>query len=52
MPKDAGMELNFLKGGFAMEWGMHGWGMGFVWVLVVLFLILGIAAFFKYLIKG
>ncbi len=35
-----------------MDWGMHGWGAGLIWVLVVLFLILGILAFAKYLMKG
>ncbi|RLJ70327.1 hypothetical protein BCF55_0595 [Hydrogenivirga caldilitoris] len=35
-----------------MDWGMHGWGAGLLWVLVVLFLILGILAFAKYLMKG
>ncbi len=34
------------------SWGMHGWGMGLIWVLVVLFLVLGILAFAKYLVKG
>jgi len=33
-------------------WGMHGWGMGLIWVLVVLFLILVVLAFAKYLVKG
>jgi Tfp pilus assembly protein PilV len=32
--------------------GMHGWGMTLIWVLVVLFLILGVLAFTKYLLKG
>ncbi len=35
-----------------MDFGMHGWGGTLVWVLVVLFLILGVLAFAKYLIKG
>ncbi|ADO46174.1 conserved hypothetical protein [Hydrogenobacter thermophilus TK-6] len=37
-----------------MMWDMHGmgWGMGFTYLLVVLFLIFGIAAFVKYLLKG
>jgi hypothetical protein len=25
------------------------WGMGFIWVIVIIFLLLGIAAFIKYL---
>ena len=29
-----------------------GWGMGIIYLLVVLFLILGILAFAKYLLKG
>jgi len=32
--------------------GMHGWTMNLVWVLVVLFLVLGALAFAKYLMKG
>jgi|GEM_PF-3583526 hypothetical protein len=37
-----------------MMWDMHGmgWGMGIIYLLVVLFLILGILAFAKYLLKG
>lgn len=29
--------------------GMHGWGIELLWLLVILFLIGGILAFFKYL---
>jgi hypothetical protein len=35
-----------------MDFGMHGWGMGFVWVLLIAFLVLGTLAFIKYLVKG
>jgi hypothetical protein len=37
-----------------MMWDMHGigWGMGLLYLLVVLFLLLGIGAFLKYLLKG
>ncbi len=35
-----------------MDTGMHGWGMGIVWVLVILFLVLGTLAFAKYLLKS
>jgi len=33
------------------NWEMHGWGMGFFWILILIFVILGIAALIKYLIK-
>ncbi len=35
-------------------WDMHGmgWGMGLLYLLVILFLVLGIIAFAKYIIKG
>lgn len=37
-----------------MWWDMHGmgWSMGLLYILVLIFLILGIAAFTKYLFKG
>ncbi len=37
-----------------MMWDMHGmgWGMGLLYLLVVLFLLFGTAAFIKYLFKG
>jgi hypothetical protein len=37
-----------------MMWDMHGmgWGMVIIYLLAVLFLILGILAFAKYLLKG
>lgn len=31
--------------------GMHGWGMELFWLLVILFLIGGILAFFKYIFR-
>ena len=35
-------------------WDMHGmgWGMWLLYLLVILFLVLGIIAFAKYIIKG
>lgn len=37
-----------------MMWDMHGmgWGMGLLYLLVILFLVLGIIAFAKHIIKG
>ncbi len=35
-----------------MMWDMHGMGLGIFYLLAVLFLILGILAFAKYLLKG